>query len=151
MESKELLFEVHAPLGKHCFKVYLDGTVEGFPEGSAVVNHALPLWGLMRGKLLKSEAPNAQAHPSGAIIYKWTGPGGLEVTTGIEGDEAHDIVSVGEDLCLCFGPRKLTPAEVCLVRRSAAPDAPAYDSIYGGPPPPFFISGGSDSPDAAAG
>ncbi len=140
MESKELLFEVYAPLGQHCFKVYLDGTVEGFPDGAVVVNHALPLWNLMKGKLMKSEAPNAQAHSSGAIIYKWTGPGGLEVTTGIQGDEAHDSVGVGDDLCLCFGPRKLTPAEVCLVRRSAAPDAPAYDSIYGAPPPPFVFS-----------
>lgn len=86
-----------------------------------------------------------------AITYEWTGPGGLKVKTGIQVDEAHDIVEVGEDLCLCFGPRKLTPAEACLVRRSASTDAPAYDSIYGRSSPPFVIGGGSDSPDAAAG
>ena len=85
-----------------------------------------------------------------SLSYEWSGPGGFKVTTGIQGDEAHDIVDVGDCLCLCFGPRKLTPPEVCLVRRSAAPDAPAYDSIYGGSAPPFVIGGGPDSPDTAA-
>lgn len=44
-----------------------------------------------------------------AIIYKWTGPGGLEVTTGIQGDEAHDSVAVGDDLLLPFAPSALSP------------------------------------------
>ncbi len=42
MDTDKLLFEVTTKQG-HKYKVYLNGKIEGFPEGSFLINHAFPL------------------------------------------------------------------------------------------------------------
>jgi len=41
-EDRELVLEVHSPLGAHSYKAWSDGSTEGFPDGALVVNHVLP-------------------------------------------------------------------------------------------------------------
>ncbi len=50
MEGDELLFELRGPDG-HVWRLYLDGRVEGFAEGTTVVNHSLPLVLQLVGKV----------------------------------------------------------------------------------------------------
>lgn len=42
IEMGDLLFELHGPNGE-IWKLYANGFVEGFPHGTIVVNHAMPL------------------------------------------------------------------------------------------------------------
>ncbi len=51
MQGDELLFELQGPDG-HSWRLHLDGRVEGFPDGVAVVNHALPLVASLIGKVI---------------------------------------------------------------------------------------------------
>lgn len=49
MEGDELLFELRGPDG-HAWRLYLDGRTEGFPDGTMVVNSALPMvWRMIVG------------------------------------------------------------------------------------------------------
>jgi hypothetical protein len=41
-QDKQLLFELHTKDG-HTYKLYLNGETEGLPEGTCVINRALPL------------------------------------------------------------------------------------------------------------
>ncbi len=43
MDTDKLLFEVTTKQG-HKYKAYLNGKIEGFPEGSFLINHAFPLF-----------------------------------------------------------------------------------------------------------
>ncbi len=52
MEADELLFELRGPSGE-VWRLYLDGRAEGFPEGTVVANHALPLASRMLGEVNK--------------------------------------------------------------------------------------------------
>ena len=45
----ELLFELHAPDGR-VGKIYANGKTEGFPHGTILVNHYIPLANALRGK-----------------------------------------------------------------------------------------------------
>ena len=47
LDFSQLLFEVRTKEG-HEFRVYLDGSISGFPDGSLVLNHALPLFCKLR-------------------------------------------------------------------------------------------------------
>lgn len=42
-----LLFEVRTREG-HEFRIHLDGSISGFPDGSIIFNHALPLFCKLR-------------------------------------------------------------------------------------------------------
>lgn len=46
----ELLFEVRGPCGK-VWRLYLDGRIEGFPDGVTIQNYAFPLWAALAGKV----------------------------------------------------------------------------------------------------
>lgn len=48
----QLLFELHGPGGEK-WMLYLDGSSEGFPPGTVIVNHASPLVNAMIGKMKK--------------------------------------------------------------------------------------------------
>lgn len=48
--GNEVLFELCSP-GGQVWTLQLDGTVTGFPEGTQVVNRALPLVGLLVGEI----------------------------------------------------------------------------------------------------
>ena len=61
MESDELLYEMRGPDG-HVWRVNLDGRIEGFPDGTVILNRAIPLVdALMAGRSassLRSEKTN---------------------------------------------------------------------------------------------
>jgi hypothetical protein len=46
----DLMFELHSP-GGETWRLYLSGRAEGFPPGTVVVNHALPLANGLVGKI----------------------------------------------------------------------------------------------------
>ena len=50
MEGDELLFELRSPSGE-LWRLYMDGRAEGFPPGTAVTNHALPLTSRLLGEM----------------------------------------------------------------------------------------------------
>ena len=52
MNGDELLFELRGPDGQE-WRLYLDGRVEGFPPGTALVNRALPLVSRLVGEVNK--------------------------------------------------------------------------------------------------
>jgi hypothetical protein len=58
MPGKELLFELRGPDGQ-MWRLYLDGRIEGFPLGTTVVNHALPLVSRLVGEVEKQAIPLA--------------------------------------------------------------------------------------------
>ena len=52
--KKEPLFELHGPNGEE-WKLFENGEVTGFPDGTWLVNHAAPLMDLMRGRIKQLE------------------------------------------------------------------------------------------------
>ena len=52
MQGNEFLFELRGADG-HTWRIYLDGRAEGFPPGTLVVNHALPLVSRLVGEVEK--------------------------------------------------------------------------------------------------
>jgi len=42
IEMDELLFELRGPDG-HVWKLYANGTAEGFPVGTVIINNAIPV------------------------------------------------------------------------------------------------------------
>lgn len=67
MEGSELLFELRSPSGD-LWRLYLDGRVEGFPEGTAVMNRALPLVYRMVGEMKKQAIPLTAEKPQAVPI-----------------------------------------------------------------------------------
>lgn len=55
--SPEPIFELRGPDGK-TWMLYEDGTATGFPEGTLIVNRALPLLDLLRGWIKKLGGPS---------------------------------------------------------------------------------------------
>lgn len=55
MKPDELLFELHAPDG-HTWRLYLDGSTEGFPAGTVVSNFASVACARMVGEVVKQPA-----------------------------------------------------------------------------------------------
>lgn len=51
------IFELHGPDGK-TWMLYEDGTATGFPEGTVIVNRAMPLLDLLRGWIKKLGGPS---------------------------------------------------------------------------------------------
>lgn len=51
-EGGELLFELHGPEGK-AWRLYLNGRIEGFPDGTLILNYALPLVNKLLGEVLR--------------------------------------------------------------------------------------------------
>ena len=43
IDFSQLIFEVKTKDG-HEYKIYLDGSISGFPDDASVVNHAFPLF-----------------------------------------------------------------------------------------------------------
>lgn len=56
--AKEVVFQAHAPSG-HVFRIFRDGTTEGFPDGTIVINTWMAMLNLERG--LRIQAIN-QSH-----------------------------------------------------------------------------------------
>lgn len=50
-KGDELLFQLHGPEGK-TWRLYLNGRIEGFPDGTLILNHALPLVNKLLGEVL---------------------------------------------------------------------------------------------------
>lgn len=50
MKVDELLFELRGP-GGEVWRLYLDGRTEGFPAGTTVANHVLPLTSRLLGEM----------------------------------------------------------------------------------------------------
>lgn len=58
MQGDELLFELRGTDG-HAWRLYMDGRIEGFPIGTLVANHALPLVSRLVGEVEKQTVPLA--------------------------------------------------------------------------------------------
>lgn len=56
MQGDELLFELLGPDGQ-VWRLYMNGRAEGFPPGTVVTNHALPLTYRVLGEVKKQTIP----------------------------------------------------------------------------------------------
>jgi hypothetical protein len=65
----ELLFELHGPDG-HVWALYANGRTAGFPDGTLVVNHAIPLLNSLRGEQ-KPPSPLVANEYAKSFIILW--------------------------------------------------------------------------------
>lgn len=55
----KLLFELWGPDG-HEWRLYENGAVEGFPDGTSFLNHAKPYIDALRGRMAKQSIPSTR-------------------------------------------------------------------------------------------
>lgn len=62
MNGDELMFELRGP-GGEVWRLYLDGRFEGFPQGTIILNHALPTVNRLLGEMLRPVQGAASQKP----------------------------------------------------------------------------------------
>lgn len=60
-KNMSLMYELHSPDG-HLYRLWLDGTTEGFPEGTIIINHARREIHYLQGLLAKANRKEGEHH-----------------------------------------------------------------------------------------